>query len=367
MRNNMKLRCFLTGISCFFSLSLLAKGPEICWLETLHDFGAFDEALGLVTTTFKAVNTGDEPLIILSARANCGCTTPRYTLESILPGDTAKLSVSYDAKGRPGRFDKKVYVTSNAEKNSVLTITGTVIGASNSLKGRYPVDAGKMRLSSTVLPFGEVKKGHAASTMLRAYNASDDTIRPVVTKNPAYIKFRISPESVPPGEQFAISGTISTSEYPIWGLVTDSVTIQCDANDPTKASADISTVAIINEDFSKLSEEELNKAPVASVESDLFDMDHIGWNDGKAIINSKIFNKGKNPLLIHRLYSTDPAITVKTGRDTVKGGKSIELTIIVDSSKIPAGEPLNARITMITNDPSSPTRILRVVGEPNKK
>ncbi|MDE7125423.1 MAG: DUF1573 domain-containing protein, partial [Muribaculaceae bacterium] len=52
-------------------------GPHAKWLSTTHNFGAFSEETGIVTTTFRVVNTGDEPLLILAARANCGCTTPK--------------------------------------------------------------------------------------------------------------------------------------------------------------------------------------------------------------------------------------------------------------------------------------------------
>lgn len=349
------------------AVSAFAEGPEIRWLETVHDFGAFDESVGMVTTTFKAVNTGTEPLVIFSARANCGCTTPQYNQDAIEPGDTLSLSVSYDAKGRPGRFDKKVYVSSNAEKNSVLTIKGTVIGASNSLKGRYPIEGGKIRLSSSILPFGEVKKGHTVNAMIRGYNASEDTLRPTVTNLPAYMKFTVRPEAVLPGEQFALSGVVSTADYPMWGLVTDSITVIADASKPALGKVNISTVVIVNEDFSNMSAEDKKNAPVVGLVTEMYDMDKFGWSDAGITINSKIFNNGKNPLEIHRVYSPDPSIEVSVAKDKIKGGKNTDFVINIYPEKIPAGEPLNARVTLITNDPVTPTKIIRIVGEVNRK
>lgn len=351
------------SLAISIGIASYAYGPQINWLETLHDFGAFDESLGLVTTTFKAVNTGDEPLIVLSARANCGCTTPRYNLETILPGDTLSLSVSYNASGRPGRFEKKIYVTSNAEKNSVLTIIGTVIGTSNSLKGRYPVDGGKMRLSSSVLPFGEVRKGSSASAMLRAYNASNDTIRPIVTGHPKYITFTVRPAAVPPGEHFAIVGDINTLDGSLWGLVTDSATALADKEGLPSDRIEISTVVIVQEDFSGLSGNELKKSPIIEMQTRMIDLNIIDRAKGKQTIKDRITNNGKNPLIIHRVYSPDRAITVNVGNNKLKGGKYTDLTVEVDPEEIPEGEPLNARITLITNDPSSPMTIIRIVGE----
>lgn len=353
----------LLGWSLIFGVCSFANGPQINWLETTHDFGAFDESLGLVTTVFKAVNTGDQPLVVLSARANCGCTTPQYTREAVMPGDTLSLSVSYNASGRPGRFDKKVYVTSNADKNSVLTITGTVIGTSNSLKGRYPVDGGKIRLSSSVLPFGEVKKGSSSSAILRAYNASDDTIRPLVAGHPKFINFTVRPADVPPGEPFAIVGNINTHDKSLWGLVTDSAVVFANGGNHDDGGLSISTVAIVNEDFSGLSDDELKKSPKLDLQTKNIDLDIVDRSKGKIVMKDMITNKGKNPLLIHRVFSPDNALTVKVGTSTLKNGKSTPLTVVIDPDKIPAGEPLNARITLITNDPTMPTTIIRVVGE----
>lgn len=48
--------------------------------------------------------------------------------------------------------------------------------------------------------------------------------------------------------------------------------------------------------------------------------------------------------------------------DKVKKGKTTEVTITVDPSKLP-GDLLNARIQVITNDPENPIVIVRAVGE----
>ncbi len=66
---------------CAAADDAVANGVE--WLGTSHDFGAFDESMGVVETEFRFVNRGDEPVVILAARANCGCTTPRYRRDAV--------------------------------------------------------------------------------------------------------------------------------------------------------------------------------------------------------------------------------------------------------------------------------------------
>lgn len=78
-----------------------------------HDFGDVKHGEKLVYT-FKYTNTGDVPLIIYSARADCGCTVPEYDDEPIAPGKVGNLKVVFDTRGFRGYQTKSVQVTSNA-------------------------------------------------------------------------------------------------------------------------------------------------------------------------------------------------------------------------------------------------------------
>ena len=76
----------------FTTIALIASAePNLKWLNYSHNFGLFKEEDGLVYCAFKAINTGNEPVVIIDARANCGCTQPTYPREPIAPGDTLLL------------------------------------------------------------------------------------------------------------------------------------------------------------------------------------------------------------------------------------------------------------------------------------
>lgn len=335
-------------------------GPKAEWIEKTYDFGAFDESLGRVTCRFQAVNTGDEPLVVLSARANCGCTRPQYAAQPVAPGDTLTVSVAYDASGRPGRFEKKVYIVTNAEEQSTLSIRGTVIGTSNSLRGRYPVEVGKMRLGASVMPFGEIKKGRTGKHTLRAYNASHASIAPAVTGLPGYIKAIVEPSVVGPGEQFVIFATFDTDRCPTWGIVTDSITIA----DGQGSSSQISAVGIVKEDFSAMTYEERQKAPEATLSRTSLDFGRIERSGRPAVMKFTVTNTGHSTLTVRRLHTPDKAVKTSISSTSIKPGKEATVTVTVDPRLIAAGELLNARITLITNAPSAPSQTIRVVGEP---
>lgn len=340
--------------------------PQLVWLNPHHDFGAFREEVGPVTCVFMAVNTGDEPVTVIDARANCGCTTPRYDRRPIAPGDTLRVSVAYNPDGRPGRFSKQVKVQTNATpSNVVLTIRGTVIGAANTLRSRYPEEIGPVRVSNIISPFGETLKGHVLAAAINIYNPTADTIRPAVGRKPGYINVLFRPEVIPPGEQGTMSMTAYTDRAEGWGLVEDSLQLIPDSRHPENM-AEIATVMILKEDFSKLTPDELAKAPVAALSETVIDFGTIDPAGGPVTKSLTITDNGQNPLLIRSLSTPDKALSLKMSATKVKPGKSATVSVTVSPDRLetlPSGERvLNARITLITNAPASPTQIIRVVG-----
>ena len=120
-----------TGLLLLFTFLIssiaFAKQPSLEFSRTEHNFGTIKEEIGAVTTQFEFTNTGDSPLIIQRVVASCGCTTPSYTREPILPGKKGVISAQYSTVRRPGTFNKSIRVYSNVPDTvHVLTIKGNV-------------------------------------------------------------------------------------------------------------------------------------------------------------------------------------------------------------------------------------------------
>ncbi|HEX9979304.1 MAG TPA: DUF1573 domain-containing protein [Flavobacterium sp.] len=76
---------------------------------------------------FEFKNTGKTTVIITNVKASCGCTATDYTKTPVKPGETAKVTATYNAANK-GAFTKTVTVTTNAEETpKVLTFKGSVI------------------------------------------------------------------------------------------------------------------------------------------------------------------------------------------------------------------------------------------------
>ena len=335
------------------------------WLSTTHDFGAFDENLGKVYCDFKLVNSGPEPISITGVRANCGCTRPEYSRDPVAPGDTAVIRVGFDPKGQAGRFTKRVYVDCSGDPaRSTLTITGTVIGASNTLQSRYPIEVGPVSMRTPTVAYGKIRKGETMGQYIDAYNASTDTLRPRVEGAPKYINVIVQPAVVPPGEQFILSTVLHSNRTPEWGITTDSLMFYPDA--AVAEGRKIETVVILEEDFSKMTPEQIAKAPLIDVEPTAIDLRRLSRSDKPIKEKFTISNLGKSPLVIRAISCADPAVEVTLKDRTVKPGKSVRVDVTVTPERIKRSELLNARINFIANDPAHPSTMVRVVAEVDK-
>jgi len=330
------------------------------WIESEYDFGVFREEVGKVTCHFKGINTGDEPLVILKVRANCGCTIPKYSTKPVAPGDTITISAIYNAQGRPGRFNKKISVDTNTSpKRSTLTIRGVVIGSEATLLSRYPVQDGALMFRTTIVPFGEIDKGKSKIELFEVYNHSNDTIAPVWHNVPKHLTVRSSPKLIPPGELLSYTLYYNTLSTPQWGATTDTIFIAPTA-DSEKRSPVVVTASIA-EDFSKLTPGEREKAPRIAISTESIDFGHI---DRQTILSGSFFieNYGDDPLLIRRVYSLDPGIDVKIVKEKIKKGKKAEIEITIDPTAC-RGDILNSRLIVLTNDPDRPQATVRLVGQ----
>ena len=101
-------------------------GAKIRFEEMEHQYGTIMKG-GNGDCQFTFWNDGDEPLILQSVKASCGCTTPKYTQKPVMPGEKGVIDVHYNTNN-VGGFSKTVTVMSNAVNNQrvVLRIKGDV-------------------------------------------------------------------------------------------------------------------------------------------------------------------------------------------------------------------------------------------------
>lgn len=105
----------------------LKKAPKITFSRKAHNFGAIKQG-DVVKAEFVVTNTGKDKLNIRATKANCGCTVSKPDTDTLKPGESTNIQVTFNSAGRRGKQQKTVTVFSNDPTNPTqqLTITAEV-------------------------------------------------------------------------------------------------------------------------------------------------------------------------------------------------------------------------------------------------
>lgn len=335
---------------------------KIEFKETKHDFSTIKEEAGTVSHKFIFKNTGNSPIIISDVKTSCGCTTPNWTKEPILPGKEGFIQAIYNPQHRPGPFNKTISVMSNAEpKLFVLSIMGDVTGKPRTIEDDYPRVMGSIRMKTNYISFYTINNTDIKVDTINYVNISDSDIQLLFNNTPSHIKMELIPETVKPKQKGIIVITYDAKGKNDWGSVRDNLIFSF-KNDKSQQNQMLIVMANIKEDFSKLSQKEVEKAPVAVFQDIEFDFGDI--KQGEKIEHTFEFkNTGKSNLLIRKIHSTCGCTTVNPKSDIIKSGETSELKAIFNS----AGKtgPQSKSIYITTNSPTNPVITLRLKGNVN--
>ena len=101
--------------------------------DLVHDFGKIKQGVP-VTYAFVFSNITDKPVVIESATASCGCTTPVKPEAPVAKGKEDKITAGFNAAAA-GPFNKTIYVkVAGVEQPMELKITGEVLNADDYAK-----------------------------------------------------------------------------------------------------------------------------------------------------------------------------------------------------------------------------------------
>ena len=143
-------KLFLLATAFVFGLATMAqqKIEEVIKVDMeMYNFGKVKQGTP-VTTYFTITNISDRPIVIESAQATCGCTTPEWNREPIAPNSTTKIKVGYNAAA-PGSFTKPITIKlAGIDATKQVNITGEVVNAESldaTVKSETPKSEGKVQ------------------------------------------------------------------------------------------------------------------------------------------------------------------------------------------------------------------------------
>lgn len=352
-------KTFIISALLMVAMAAMAQKPVITFEKTEHDFGQINEGDGKVSTQFEFRNDGMEPLVLSNVKASCGCTTPEWPRQPIEPGAVGHITVTYNPNGRPGRFTKTVTITSNAtQSSSKVMIKGEVIPRSAKPVDKYPVKMGAVSLNTKNVKYDKIYKGQVKAREVLYANKTNEAVTIGLLYDNRFIDAQVSLTTVEPNQEGIITFVMNSANCNEWGDVVSGAYLVVNGKEEKTDEYKINITADVEEDFTKLSEEQLHAAPIVEIAKSI----DLGTVKAGSQITYKtaLKNLGSNPLEVRRLFNnTGNYFTANVQKKTVKGGKSTNLVFTVNTKATKEhGQQevgtYSRQIELMTNDPKNP-------------
>lgn len=351
------------------TLAVSGASADIRWLEKDFDFGLMREEAGPQTGSSRFVNLGPDTVSIFSVKPSCGCTSADFSDAPLAPGDTAVISYTYDPHMRPGKFDKSVKVRLSDASRHTIRITGNVLGTSESVATLFPVDAGDLRMSESVVNAGEVTMGRSPLLFVNAYSMPLDSIRPTLSSPDEALVISPSSPTIGAGEVVAFSFNFDSRKYGRYGPVEIPVTITPDPASEREPFT-LRFKAFVVPDPKRLLATQKGRNPRASLDSDIITInccptasDGSGKQNGKPVsVTFTLSNSGTGPLEVLCIAPASEAVSAGKPPKPVKPGRHSDIRLDIHPHLLPQGS-FRIPVDIITDDPDHPRRTIHITGE----
>ncbi len=320
----------------------------------MHDFGKIKEADGIVSCQFEFVNQGSSPVLIKNVESSCGCTSPEWTRQPVLPGKKGFVKAVFNPKDRPGYFDKTITVYSNAQPAVIeLKIRGNVEGKTRTILDDYPYElASGLRLPLQEMSLMKVRKGEIKFMRIGIFNNAGKDVEVNFAGLPDYLKMSIDPALIEDKGVASVEVAYNTTLHGDYGL--NRLWVEWVVNGK-KYPLPVSV--FIEEDFRNV---DMSTAPVIEADKKYY---NFGTSPAAQAVKFtyQLKNKGKTALKIHRIYTNDVRVAAEMKVREVQPNETACIEVRTKEGAEPG--KVAAVVSVITNSPLMPELKLRFYGE----
>ena len=156
------------------------------------------------TFVYRFTNIGKETVAIKRLVSSCSCASAVCTVKDVAPGASAEISVTYNPKGHPGKFERKVFVyTQDGNAPAAVLKLSVEVATGSDLSHEWPVQMGCIRLRRSEITFAA---GTKAVEQLRFINLSGKSLALQCEDSflPECLSFRSEPAVVEDGAEGVI-------------------------------------------------------------------------------------------------------------------------------------------------------------------
>ena len=342
----------------FISNVLLAQEKgKLEFINNDYDFGEIKEDDGPAIYEFEFENKGIAPLVISHVKASCGCTTPGWSKEPVLPGERGFVKAQYNPRNRPGSFRKSLTITTNGDPVIAHAyIKGKVIPKVKSLEEQMAIKIGNTRFKSRSVNVGNVTTEKKVEKSFDIYNDSMDTLEILEKyKAPKFIQLTFETRTLAPKQV----GKVTIEYDPVHddNLGYNNHGIEIYTNEENASTKKINVLATVSEYFPPMTEEEKAKAPRLAIADRLQDLGKV--NEGsKTVAQFVLTNHGQTTLSIRKVKSNCACFVAEISKYDIKPGKSVTLKATFDATKRKGNQ--NKSITIYSSDPVDPVQVVSI-------
>ena len=332
---------------------------DIVFNQRIHDFGIIYEEDGIVSAKYDFTNYAKSPFIISNIDAACGCTNPRSSKDTFMPGESGQILAEFNPKGMVGKTKKWIYVRGNYEDGYQIELKFEAEIRSRYNRNNYEYLRGEFGyLLSDKVKFiwgKRFENDQFNDTVEFTNDGYNDIIVSKAKSNAPFITTPKLPVTIPVGQKIELIFKIDLSKIDTVGPISGYILFE--TNDKfypikkTPYSVDLIT------NFNAWKRKELKNAAHIAFKSNVVQMGDM--NSGSVRYKKIIIkNTGKSILNIRKIETDCSCTMLKLPSNKILPGESIVTSVKYDSL-FKEGKQ-SKLIKLYTNDPLNPIATLYV-------
>jgi len=347
----------------FFLIPLVSlskvRMTDVVFNQRFHDFGIIYEEDGIVSAKYDFTNYAKTPFIISNIDAACGCTNPRSSKDTFMPGESGQILAEFNPKGMVGKTKKWIYVRGNYEDGYQIELKFEAEIRSRYNRKNYEYNRGEFGyLLSNKLKFNWGKRFENDQFNDTIEFANDGYNEIIISKVATNTPLIIPPElpiTIPVGGKKKLIFRIDLSKMDTIGPVSGYIVFE--TNDKFFPKKKTPYFVDLNTNFNDWKRRELKNAAHIVLKSSVIQM---GTMNSGSVRSKKvtIMNTGKSILKIRKLEADCSCTVLKLPSNEILPGDSIE-TIVQYDSLFKKGKQ-SKLIKLYTNDPFNPIATIYV-------
>ncbi|MBQ7856745.1 MAG: DUF1573 domain-containing protein [Alistipes sp.] len=320
------------------------------------DFGTLAEDGGTRSHTFAFTNTSSEPIVILKVNTSCGCTTAQYTRHPIGPNGRGEVTVVFDPMNQPGGFSRRLSVYTSDGGVTNLTITGSVTPRVRSISERYTIDFGQgLMVDANAHAFGYVEHGAVVRSTFGVYNNSEREVSLLLIPSQESGALDIHyPHTIAPKAEAEIDfGYMLGEKCALYGTLHDVLAVEVNGR---RAHLQLIISAIAIDSRKKMAD---NEPPKIQLSENFIKFGALNTTSRTSVHRIKVYNAGLSTLQIRKIESERGIAEGSIDRCSIGSDREATLSVKLHTKGLMPGA-VTDRLRIVTNDPHSPVRTIRV-------